>query len=373
MNKFGFVVHPIDTQTFYSCISPWGLLRSIISEEKIKNLAAYLPPQELGTYKKIRSSIGTTISGNIVAIPLLPAQIISIGEERVISLIEKSVRCCKKKGANIVGLGGFASIIGNEGEVVSKRVDIPVTSGNTLTASLALDGIYRAAYMMGLSLSDCTLAVIGATGDMGSICSKILSKKVKKIHIVARNEKKLQEFATILEKYGHAKVEIFKYIRDAIHNADIVLTIASAISATIDPLVLKPGAILCDVAIPASIAREAASVRNDVLIFEGGLAKIQYPNDMLNTKMSLAMNVNSIYGCLAETITLSFEGRFESFSIGRGNITEEKLSEIKEMATRNGITVSDFFYEDKFFKEEDVENIRKNAERNKEKAYATQR
>jgi fatty aldehyde-generating acyl-ACP reductase len=373
MNKFGFVVHPIDSQTFYSCISPWGLLRRIISEEKIKNFAAYLPPRELGVYKEIRSLREIAVSGNIIAIPLLPIQMVSMGEERVVSLIEKSIKYCEKKGASIVGLGGFASVIGNEGEVVLKRVNIPVTSGNTLTASLTLDGIYKAAYVMGASLADCTLAVVGATGDIGSICAKVLSKKVKKLNIAARNEKKLQEFTTILEKYGHAKVETFKYIRDAIYDADIVLTVASAISAIIDPFILKPGAILCDVAIPASIAKETASLRNDILVFEGGLAKIQYPNDMANAKMSLAMNVNSIYGCLAETITLSFEGRFEPFSIGRGNITEEKLSEIKEMAARNGITVSDFFYGNKFFKEEDIDNIKKNADRNREKTYAAQK
>lgn len=373
MNRFGFVVHPIDTHTFYSCISPWGLLKGIISEEKIKKLAAYLPPKELGAYKKIRSLRGIAISGNIVAIPLLPVQMISMEEERIISLIEKSIRCCEKKGANIVGLGGFASVVGDEGKVVAKKVGIPITSGNTLTASLALDGIYKAANMMGLSISSCTLAIVGATGDIGSICTKVLSKRVKKLNIAARNEKKLQEFATILEKYGHAKVEIFKYIKDAIYDADIILTVASAVSATIDPFVLKPGAILCDVAIPASIAKEEVSRRNDVLVFEGGLAKIQYPDDMLDTKMSSVMHINSIYGCLAETITLTFEGRFESFSIGRGNITEEKLTEIKAMATRNGITVSDFCYGNKFLKEEDIENIRKNAERNKEKAYATRR
>ena len=39
----------------------------------------------------------------------------------------------------------------------------------------------------------------------------------------------------------------------------------------------------------------------------------------------------------------------------------------------NGITVSDFFYRNKFLKEEDIEDIRKNAERNKKKAYVAQR
>jgi predicted amino acid dehydrogenase len=372
-NKFGFIVHPIDRRTFYACIEPLNLLKFFCSENIIDNLAIKMPPRYLGAYKNIRSAREIIVGGDIVAMPILPSQMLNIGEERTVSLIEKCVKYCEKKGDKIVGLGGFASVIGNEGEVVSKRVSIPVTSGNTLTASLILDGIYKAAYLMGLNLSDSIVSIIGATGDIGSICAKILSKKVRKLNIAARNEKKLQDFANILVKYGNAKIEVFKYIKDAIQKADIILTAASSISAIIDPLLLKPGAILCDVAMPANIAKEIAISRDDILVFEGGLAKIPYPKDISNTKMSSAMNINGVYGCLAETITLTFECRFEPFSIGRGNITEEKLAEIKKMATNNGISVSDFFCGYKMFSERDIDNIRKNAERNKQRAYVAQR
>jgi predicted amino acid dehydrogenase len=372
MNKFGFIAHPIDRRTFYDHLGTFGKLMKILPENIADKLTVSLKPRLLASYNKIRSTKGC-VAGEIATLPILPMQFASLGEERILDLIEKGINLCVKKGAQIVGLGGFTSVVGNEGEVLSKRVKIPLTSGNTLTASLALDAIYKAAYIMGISLSNATIAIIGATGDIGSICAKILSKKTNKINIAARNEQKLQEFADIIKKSGTAAVEVFKYSKDAVRDADVVLSATSAVTTIIDPLSLKTGAIVCDVAIPADIAKEVALLRDDILVFEGGLAKLPYPDDIINRAVVSILPKNSVYGCIAETMTLALEGRFESYSIGRGNITEKKVMEIKTMAQNNGITVSDFFCGYKMFTEKDIENIRKNAEMKKEKTYAAQR
>ncbi|OGW94590.1 MAG: hypothetical protein A3G36_06550 [Omnitrophica bacterium RIFCSPLOWO2_12_FULL_45_13] len=371
MNRFGFIAHPIDLKTFYGHLGLLGKLMKHLPENISRELAASLPPRRLTSYNKIRSLKGA-VSGEIVTLPLLPIQIASLREEKVLDLIEKGIDLCVKKGAQIVGLGGFTSVVGNGGEVLSKRVSVPLTSGNTFTASLALDGIYKAAYIMGLPLSNSAAAIIGATGDIGSICTKILSKKLRKLNIAARNEQKLQEFANAIRLYGNAEVEVFKYTQDAVRDADIILSATSAVTTIIGPANLKSGAIVCDVAIPPNIAKEVALSRNDILVFEGGLAKLPYPNDIINETVLNILPKNSVYGCIAETMTLALEGRLEAYSIGRGNITEEKLTEIKLIASRHGIVVADFFCGYKTFTEKDIEDIRKNAERNKERVYAAQ-
>ena len=372
MNKFGFIVHPIDFKTFYGHLGFLGKVLRVLPENISKRFNVSMPPRILSSYDKIRF-INGEISGDVVTLPLIPIQIASLGEEKVLELIKKGIELCAKRGAQIVGLGGFASVVGNEGEVLSKRVSVPLTSGNTLTSSLALDGIYKAAYAMNLSLHEATTAVIGATGDIGSICTKILSKKVKKLNIAARNEQRLNKFADIIKKYGSADVEVFKYTKDAVKNADIVLSATSAVTTVIEPSSLKSGAIVCDVAIPANIAKEVAILRDDILVFEGGLAKLPYYNDVLNEAVKDLLPKNSMYGCLAEAMVLTLEGRFEPFSIGRGNITENKIEEIKSMASKHGITVADFFCGYKLFSEEDIDNIRKKSKRNKDRTYATQR
>ena len=372
MNKFGFIVHPIDRQTFYDHLGIFGKLISAFPATISDKFAASFPPRYLTSYNKIRFT-KAAISGEVVTIPVLPIQFATLGEEKALDLIERGINLCIKKGAQIVGLGGFTSVVGNEGEILSKRVNVPLTSGNTLTASLALDGIYKAAYIMGTPLANATIAIIGATGDIGSICAKILSKKANKINIAARNEQRLQEFANVIRQFGSANVEVFKYTQDAVRDADIILSATSAVTTIIDPANLKVGAIVCDVAIPANIAKEVALLRDDILVFEGGLAKLPFPGDIINSSIISLLPQNSIYGCIAETMVLALEGRFEPYSIGRGNISEEKILEMKTMAESNGIVVSDFFCGYKVFNEEDIENIRKNAEKNREKAYAAQR
>ena len=365
MNKFGFIAHPINIKAFYDFLGVWRIFGKLLSEKTIRNIAKKTSPYPLCSFRKIKSFTGSIISGDIVLIPLLPIEIVTLTEEKVLELVEKSINMCERNGAKVVGLGGFTSVVGNEGEYLSKRVEVPLTSGNTLTAALALEGIYKATHIMDVSLSDSTAAVIGATGDVGSICTKILARKVKKINIAARNEQKLQEFANSIKNYGKVNVEIFKYTKDAVRNADIVLTATSAVTTIIDPKQLKSGAIICDVAIPANIAREVVQMRKDILVFEGGLAKIAYPEDVRNKKLLHLVPGNAVYGCVAETIALTFERRFESYSIGRGNITEEKIDEIKSIAAKHGIVLSDFFCGDKFFSQKDIENIKTNSEKGK--------
>jgi predicted amino acid dehydrogenase len=284
-------------------------------------------------------------------------------EDFVLKRVEQSIRKAQRLGAKIVTLAGFTSIVGNEGEVIAKRVDIAVTNGNTYTASLAIDGVIEAAHVMDLDLSGATLAVIGATGDIGSICTKILSKKVKRVNIAARNEKRLLEFSEALKRICNAEITVYKSTKEAVREADIILTVTSAISAIIGPEDIKSGAIVCDVAIPANVATGIINGRNDVFVFEGGLAKLPYSGGVKDRILANLMPPRSIYGCLAEGVVLAFEGKLENYSIGRDNITEEKVNEISAIAKKHGVQLADFFCGYRVYSEEDIETIKRNAKR----------
>ena len=367
-NKFAFVAHPIDLKSFYDFLGIWGNIAKRLPQDFVKKITLKIPPFKLVTVEKIRSKENLRISGEAIVCPFLPIQMVSLGEEAVLERIVQAAKIGQRSGAGIIGLGGFASVIGNEGEEVSRRVDVAITSGNTYTAALALEGIFKASDLMGIVLDESTAAIIGATGDVGSICTKILSKKVKKLNLAARNEKRLDEFADSIREISGKPVEVFKYVKDAVRNADIILTATSAIATIIEPESIKPGAVVCDVAIPANIANEVAYKRNDILVFEGGLAKLPFPEDMEYKRLLGILPPKHIYGCLAETIALTFAGKFESYSIGRGNITEEKISEISDIAKRHGLGLSDFFCGYKFFTNEDIRQIKENALRKKGKA-----
>jgi fatty aldehyde-generating acyl-ACP reductase len=67
--------------------------------------------------------------------------------------------------------------------------------------------------------------------------------------------------------------------RDTLYQADLVVTVTSAVDAIIQPQHLKPGAVVCDVARPRDVSKRVAEQRDDVLVFEGGLVEVPGPVD----------------------------------------------------------------------------------------------
>ncbi|MFA5256382.1 MAG: shikimate dehydrogenase, partial [Candidatus Omnitrophota bacterium] len=195
MNKFAFIGHPVDLNHLYSLLGRWGVLAKNMPRHILYKILSNTPPYKYSEIKNIRSLTDSTACGLVIICPLLPHQVAFLDEDIVIEKVVQAVRLSEKLGAKMAVLGGFTSIVGNEGEIVSKKVNIAVTSGNTYTACLIIKGIEKAAKKMNINLNNATIAIIGATGDIGSICTKVFSKRVKKLNIVARNEKRLIEFS----------------------------------------------------------------------------------------------------------------------------------------------------------------------------------
>jgi len=104
--------------------------------------------------------------------------------ETVYSKVVYGCKLAEKSGAGIVTLGGFASMVGERlGKNISEEVDIPITTGNTYTAVLAIDGIERAIRLFDKELKDTKVAIVGGTGDIGSACAKLLAERVPEITI----------------------------------------------------------------------------------------------------------------------------------------------------------------------------------------------
>lgn len=363
-NSFAFIGHAIGITQLFNFLGAKSRSLKDLENEKLKEALARLGPHRSATIKNFQSASGHSIDFHIIIVPFLLDQFVTLPEEDVLSKILEAIEYGHKRGAKLASLGGFTSVVGNEGEFLSKKASIPITSGNTYTACLAIDGVLKAAQLMEIDLPASTAAIIGATGDIGSICTKVLANEVKKINIAARKEKKLYEFAENLKQSKECQVEVFKYPQDAVKEADIVLTVASATTTVINTEGLKSGAVVCDVAYPANIAREIAKKRDDILVFEGGLAKPPATNGIVD-KREWKDNLPSgcIFGCMAEGIVLTLAGKFENYSLGRGNITEEKINEIRTIAKDLGFGVSDFYCGEKLFTEKDINNIKEIAKK----------
>ncbi|HOM12809.1 MAG TPA: dehydrogenase, partial [Rubrivivax sp.] len=108
-----------------------------------------------------------------------------------------------------------------------------------------------------------------------------------------------------------------------------------------------------DVARPLDLPPEEVAKRPDVLVVESG--EIELPTQVKGLK-SIGLPKNVIYACLAETIVLALEGRFEVFTIGRD--TEwEKVKEIYKLGLKHGMKLAAISGVNGVFSDEDIAEV----------------
>ena len=126
--------------------------------------------------------------------------------------------------------------------------------------------------------------------------------------------------------------------------ADIILFSTNDPNLLIGEEDLRPGAIVCDISVPKNVSEETVMKREDIIVIDGGI--VSPPGDV-NFNFYYGPPPGLAYACVAETMILTLEGKFESYSIG-GNVTIEKVMEISSLAEKHGFKVAEFrsFYGD---------------------------
>jgi len=75
----------------------------------------------------------------------------------------------------------------------------------------------------------------------------------------------------------------------------------------------------------------------------------------------------TVFGCLAEAMLLALEERIENYSIGRGNITPDRIYEMESLASIHGFELANFKYNGIAYSSEMIKRIRDQAELNRQK------
>ena len=105
----------------------------------------------------------------------------------------------------------------------------------------------------------------------------------------------------------------------------------SSETALIDPLSLRPGTLVCDIARPPNVA-SAEIPSNRVLVFDGGL--VQPPFDV-NLGAFQTLPPNLCWGCLGETMLLALAREERDFSIG-SRLSVEDADHVAALAEEHG-------------------------------------
>ena len=363
----GMIFHPPSLKSMMKAMRVF-LPRSAALLEKTlgvkKTFFSKIPPIRCVNLKNVESQKGVNINLYGYLITLFPNDFYRLDKKvihrKLINLINRAGR----DGVKIATLGAFASIITDQGADIVDKVNIPITSGNTYTAALCIFAVLEICEKLEVDIANSTLCVVGATGNVGGACAHYLSGYFGRIILCSRNINESDELVTQIRKKGSDQVIIIRDAASAVRAADVIICAVSSFYPVFSSEDIKPGTILCDISIPSSFD-ERIRDRTDIIAFEGGRAKIfNYNKHKHNKVWSHLFPHNAIFGCLAESMILAFENRFENYSIGREIILGSKIKEIFDLGIKHGYSYSDFCCVDRSYSEEDFLTVRKKIQQN---------
>jgi predicted amino acid dehydrogenase len=364
INRFAFVIHPL-SQEYFKKIKPVEMLSRVsppVFMDALETVMAYAPPFVYSKVEGIRSPTGVEAEGWLISVGGTPKEIMSHSPEFTYRRLLDAADMAKKLGAQIMGLGAFTKVVGDAGATVAKRAPLPITTGNSYSASGALWAAHDAVLRLGLlpkpngkSRVKFKAMVVGATGAIGSVCARLLVKVAEEVYLVSPETAKLLAVKeSILKETPDARMYLSARADKDIAEMDMVVTATSgAGKKVLDIMKVKPGCVITDVARPLDLPAEEVAKRPDVLVIESG--EIHLPGEVSMKNIGLPNGV--AYACLAETIVLALEGRFENFTVGRA-IEWEKVREIYKMGLKHGMKLAAISGVNGPFSDEDLERVR---------------
>ncbi|MCS6776456.1 MAG: hypothetical protein RMJ43_00010 [Chloroherpetonaceae bacterium] len=363
MNRFAFVIHPLDARRDVARKYP---IARYLPERLIEWYLQQRDPLVISEIVGVRSITGAEARGWFIGCPLTPRQMLSLPIDRVWDKLEQCGRIAQDLGAGVLGLGAFTSVVGDGGITLSRRLPgIAITTGNSYTVATAIEGARQAGALMGHRISEAHVAVVGATGSIGATCAEILSREAMRVTLIGRDLARLEEVARRIQSRGGATLALYTDIATGLKDADIIITVTSAIGAVVEPEHIKPGAVVCDVARPRDVSVRVARERDDVLVIEGGVVAVpgqmRLPRvDRPGAEFSFGFPPGTAYACMSETMILALEGRFECFTLGK-EVSVAQVDEICRLAARHGFRLAGFRSFERAIDTESIARIRARA------------
>ena len=296
-------------------------------------------PPQLVENVEVKSATGISIEGSYIDSCFVPEMLsrFKTARRKVLNAMELA----QKKGINITALGGFTSIIFENFNLLQHKQIRNTslewerfTTGNTHTAWVICKQLEINAPRIGIDLKKATVAVIGATGDIGSaVCRWLINKTgISELLMVARQQEPL---ALLQKELDGGTVTS---LNEALPQADIVVWVASMPKTIeIDTDNLKKPCLMIDGGYPKNLDEKFNG--ENIYVLKGGI--VEFFNDIGWNMMELAEMQNpqrEMFACFAEAMILEFEKCHTNFSWGRNNISLEKMEFIGAASLKHGFS-----------------------------------
>ena len=363
-SRFAFVIHPL-SQEYFRSVEPLGTMAKYApgaAMDAMEKALAYLPPFTYSHVTGITSPTGAEAEGWLITVGGTPKELMAHRPEFTYGRLLAAAETARKLGAQVMGLGAFTKVVGDAGVTVARRAPLPITTGNSYSASGALWAARDAVLRLGLAEVDeqgrisGKAMVVGATGAIGSVCARLLALSSDELWLVSPESAKLLALKRDIEKDDPRAVINVAATPDAhLSDMDVIVTATSgAGKRVIDIMQVKPGCVITDVARPLDLSAEDVAKRPDVLVVESGEVKL--PGEDVRMK-GIGLPPGVAYACLAETVVLALEGRYETFTVGRA-IEWEKVKEIYKLGLKHGMELATISGVNGVYTDEDIAQIR---------------
>ena len=319
-------------------------------------MSRYTPPQAarlLGRTSRIigptvfhqanvRSAAGTDAHLTFIGLNLTAAQILEhrrTGEFRwILEQIDQAAELARDLGCRVAGLGGYTSIVSANCLRV-RTTGIGLTSGNALTAGMAVRGLLEAAEEEGIAAADAALGIVGAGGNTATTCALLLAPEVAELVFVARRTDSVRVERLVEEvkrAAPHVRVTVTGDLAE-LRRCRLVLSASNAPEPLIFPRHLGPGpVVVCDISAPSDVDGSVRRERPDVRVFDGGIVRL--PCDPDFAIMGIPLPAGHVFACMAETILMGMEETEGHGSYGR--IEPEQVRRTLDWADRHGFRLT---------------------------------
>jgi hypothetical protein len=197
--------------------------------------------------------------------------------------------------------------------------------------------------------------VVGATGAIGSVCARLLALASDELWLVSPESAKLLALKHDIERGTRGRRSTSRP-RPTSHLPDMDLIVTATSGAGKRVLDIMAGqAGLRDhrrraPAGPVGRGRGQASRRARHRVRRDRAARRRAHAD-------IGLPPGVAYACLAETVVLALEGRYETFTVGR-NIEWEKVKEIYKLGLKHGMKLATISGVNGVYTDEDIARIR---------------
>ncbi|MFM7453961.1 MAG: long-chain acyl-[acyl-carrier-protein] reductase [Cyanobium sp.] len=295
------------------------------------------PPQLVECFE-VESATGKRIKGAYIDSVFVPEMLrrFKTAKRKVLNAMELA----QKSGIDCSALGGFTSIIFEDMNLLREQQVRATTlewqrftTGNTHTAWVICQQVESNAPLLGIDLTQAKVAVVGATGDIGSAVCHWLNQRtsVGELLLVAR---KPQPLADLQQALGGGRI---LSLEEALPEADVVVWVASLPeSLTINTDGLRKPCLMIDGGYPKNLDSKAAA--EGVHVLKGGIVEFHTAIDwqVVAIAADMARPDRQMFACFAEAMLLDFEDRHTNFSWGRNNIQLEAMEWIGAASLRHG-------------------------------------